>query len=361
MSPQRFEHLLSLVGPHIQRKCTQLRGSISAAERLTLTLRYLASGDAQQSQSFNSTIGKSTVSGIIKETCQAIWAALRNTYVKTPNSPEAWKSISKDFEKMWNFPHCLGAGDGKHVVIECPPHSGSEFFNYKGTFSMLLLAYGDANYCFTAVDVGQYGKSNDSGAYTDSAICKAFETNSFNIPTSEYLEGVGRNVPYVTVVDEGLPMRKYQIRPFPGKHLDENQTIYNYRLSRARRIIENIFGILAARWRIFRRPIKASTDTVEKIILSTVSLHNYLRLTDNSYYSPSGFIDSEDNTGHIRPGDWREMVSSDLGALQPLQPRSGRTSYDANEIRNTFKEYFVSAEGQVSWQWDHVRNVGPRT
>ena len=360
MSPQRFEHLLSLVGPSISRKDTILRKSITASERLTLTLRYLASGDAQQSQSFNFRIGKSTVSGIIRETCDAIWNALHNVYLKTPNSCQAWKKISKDFCDLWNFPHCLGAGDGKHVVIECPPLSGSQYFNYKGTFRIVLLAYGDANYCFTAVDVGQYGKSNDSGAYANSAINKAFETNMFNVPSSEYLEGVERNVPYVTVVDEGLPMKSYQIRPYPGKNLTEDQAIYNYRLSRARRVIENIFGILAARWRIFRRPIRAGIDTVEKIVLATVCLHNYLRLTDNTCYSPNGFIDSEDSRGNIRLGDWREIVHGEAGALEPFQPQRGRYSYNANEIRDAFKKYFLSQEGQVPWQWDHVHNAGPR-
>ena len=202
--------------------------------------------------------------------------------MKTPSTPREWKKISQDFNDLWNFPHCLGAGDGKHVVIECPKKSGSNYFNYKGTFSIVLLAYGDANYCFTAVDVGQYGKSNDSGAFANSKISKTFETNSFNVPPSEQLEGIEGNVPYVTVVDEGLPMRSYQIRPYPGKNITEDRAIYNYRLSRARRVIENISGILAARWRIFRRPIRASVDTVEKIILSTVCLHNYLCLTDNT-------------------------------------------------------------------------------
>ena len=189
MSPQQFEHVLSLVGPLITKVNTRLRGAITAAERLTLTLRYLASGDAQQSQSFNFRIGKSTVSGIIRETCDAIWNVLHGVYLKTPSTPREWKKISQDFNDLWNFPHCLGAGDGKHVVIECPKKSGSNYFNYKGTFSIVLLAYGDANYCFTAVDVGQYGKSNDSGAFANSKISKAFETNSFIVPPS----ATGRN------------------------------------------------------------------------------------------------------------------------------------------------------------------------
>ena len=361
MSPDRFEHLLSLVAPLISKRSTKLRKSISAAERLTLTLRYLASGDSQQSQSFNFRIGRSTVSMIILETCDALWTKLQERYLSTPTSPQEWKKISEDFFSVWNFPHCIRAGNGKHVVIDCSKNSGSNFFNYKGTFSIVLLAYGDANYCFTAVDVGHYGKSNDSGVFTNSCISKAFEGNSFGIPEAEHVQGCVDKLPYVTVVGEGLPLKPYQMRPYPGKTLSEERKIFNYRLSRARRIIENIFGILAARWRIFRRPIRGDVSTVEKIVLACVCLHNYLRLTDNACYSPNGFIDGEDSLGVIKSGDRRKIVSNDEGAFRSFQGQRGRSSYEANAVCEAFMQYFLSPERQVSWQWDHIRSCGPNT
>ena len=58
--------------------------------------------------------------------------------------------------------------------------------------------------------------------------------------------------------------------------------IYNYRHSRARRVIENAFGILRARWRIFSQPIKASVQNTEKYVMACLCLHNYLRQTENS-------------------------------------------------------------------------------
>lgn len=57
------------------------------------------------------------------------------------------------------------------------------------------------------------------------------------------------------------------MRPYPGKDLPYSKKVFNYRLSRARRIIENTFGILASRWRIFRKPIKGKPENINKIIL----------------------------------------------------------------------------------------------
>ena len=140
MSPERFEHLLGLIAPHISKKKAKLRNPIGLAKRLYLTFRYLAAGDSQQSQSIHFRIGKATVSKKIKETCTAIWRCLNREYLQPPQSSNRWKRIADDFEELWGFPHCLGAGNGKHVVIDCPKRSGSTYFNYKRTFSILLLA-----------------------------------------------------------------------------------------------------------------------------------------------------------------------------------------------------------------------------
>ena len=53
-------------------------------------------------------------------------------------TPDEWRSIAEEFEERWNFPLCCGAVDGKHVVLKAPANSGSQFFNYKGTFSLVL-------------------------------------------------------------------------------------------------------------------------------------------------------------------------------------------------------------------------------
>ena len=137
MSPDRFDHLLSLVKDRIEKRNTRLRKAIPPEARLAITLRFLASGETQQSLSYSFRVGRQTLSKIVSETCEAIYEALKDPYLRLPSSSEDWKSISERFEDIWNFPHVVGAVDGKHIRIECPKLSGTLYHNYKGFFSMV--------------------------------------------------------------------------------------------------------------------------------------------------------------------------------------------------------------------------------
>lgn len=101
------------------------------------------------------------------------------------------------------------------------------------------------------------------------------EADSLNVPAPST---VGQNVlPYVFVGDEAYPLTTYLMRLYPKRSdSDLKKKVYNYRHSIARRVIESAFGILVARWRIFRRPINTYVSKAEKMVLATVCLHNYI-------------------------------------------------------------------------------------
>lgn len=109
-------------------------------------------------------MGHSTVSLIVMEACNAIIKHLLSEYIAIPTR-EKWLTIANEFWTRWNFPNCIGALDGKHVAITAPANSGSLYFNYKETFSIVFLALVDANYKFIAVDIGSYGRNNDEGIF----------------------------------------------------------------------------------------------------------------------------------------------------------------------------------------------------
>lgn len=352
MSPDRFKHLLSLVEDDI-RKTSIRRETVIPAERLAICLRYLATGDSQQSQSFNFRVGRSTVSNIIKEVCDSLWKRLSPNYLKMPASTQEWINIATEFEEQWNYPHVLGCIDGKHVAIECPKYGGSSYYNYKQFHSVVLMAMCDAGYRFTFVDIGAYGADNDAAILNRTKFFQDLEADCLPIPKNSKLEN--DNFPFTLLGDEIFPLRTWLMKPYPGKQLTHEQRVYNYRLSRARRTIENSFGILTARFRIFRRPIRANVSTVEKIIKATVCLHNYLLYTDNAQYTPQGFVDSYNQDGSIIHGQWRQ----DTHPIPSIRQQGSRNYTEtAKQTRNKWCELFQTDAYRLNFQDDIVKNCG---
>ena len=361
MSPAKFDELLSRVGPVISRRVTRRREPISPRERLAVTLRFLVTGDSMQTISFSFRLGHSTVSYIIENTCDALWEVLSPEFVCVPKSSEEWKRISDGFESVWNFPHCVGAIDGKHILMQAPANAGSQYYNYKGTHSIVLMAVCDYNYCFTLLDIGDYGRQSDGGVFSNSIFGRAMKHGSLLLPAAETIHGLRSPIPYYFVADQAFPLKTYLLRPFPGNYLPENQRIFNYRLSRARRVIENAFGILATKFRVFRRPIIAKPDKVTKVTQAACALHNYLKISEAHcppsarYYCPPGYVDREDRHGNLIPGDWRAEDNNQLSSIH--QVSSNRYSNSAKELRETLMKYFNSTAGAVTWQQDHVSST----
>ncbi|XP_067009911.2 uncharacterized protein [Anabrus simplex] len=292
LSQEQFHELLSVIEGDIKKKCTNWRKSITPKERLAICLRYLVTGDRFKTIAYSYRTGASTVSSIVNEVCEAIWNRLQDEVLPIP-SEEKWKLIAKDFENLWNFPHCLGALDGKHVLIRAPPNSGTTFYNYKKTFSIVLLAVVDAHYRFTVIDVEAKGRNSDGGIFSNSAFGSALKDGSIKIPADEPLASHGPSLPFVFVGDEAFPLKRYLMRPFPRDqvHNNEPKGVFNYRLSRARRIVENTFGILVSQWGVYEKPFRCKLELVDKIVKATCVLHNYMR--QNIQVTPAGQCEQE--------------------------------------------------------------------
>ena len=163
-------------------------------------------------------------------------------FVKTPSSKQEWLEISKKFETRRNYPHALGAMDGKHVTIRRPSNAGSYYYNYRHTHSIILLAIAGPEYECLCADIGSNDRVNDSGVWNKSSLLHAIQNGSVKLPKDDALPN-GVIAPYVFVGDDAFALKKFMMKPYPQQNLTADKRVYNYRHSRARRISDNLFGI----------------------------------------------------------------------------------------------------------------------
>lgn len=152
-------------------------------------------------------------------------------YFQMPSTSLGWKNVAKGFNDRWNFPHCIGAVDGKHVQIRKPPNSGSFYYNYKGTFSVVLLAVVNSNYEILMADVGINGRVSDGGVLGYTKFGEWLADNNLGIPDAEVLSNYQKQLPYVFVGDDAFAMSENLIKPYSRGELTVEKRIFNYRLS----------------------------------------------------------------------------------------------------------------------------------
>jgi len=268
-----------------------------------------------------------------------------------PTTPQGWLAVSEEFEQIWNFPHCVGSMDGKHVVLQAPFCSGSEYYNYKSFFSIVLLALVDANYNFLYVDVGCQGRISDGGVFQNCSLNRMMEEGTLNFPSPSPLPGRNEAVPYFFVADEAFPLKENIMKVFPGIHPKGSlERIYNYRLCRARRVVENVFGIASAVFRVLRKPMLLQPEKAQLIVMTIAHLHNFLRGSSSSIhtYTPHGTFDYEED-GKLIPGQWRSRNDGEMSSLLPIRNVPRRPTSTAKEITTEIASY-SQTEGRISWQ-----------
>ena len=112
------------------------------------------------------------------------------------------------------------------------------------------MAIAGPNYECLYADVSSNGRVNDSGVWNKSSLLQGIQNGSVQLPGNEELPN-GEIAPHVFLGDDAFALKKFMMKPFPQQVLDAPKRVYNYRHSRARRISENLFGILANRWKIY--------------------------------------------------------------------------------------------------------------
>lgn len=153
--------------------------------------------------------------------------------------------------------------------------------------------------------------------------------------------------------DDAFAMSPNLLKPFGNKGLTPKNRIFNYRLSRSRMCVENTFGVLATKFRLFRREIEMHPEGAEKVVLAACVLHNMLRRECGTTYMPTRYVDHEDADHRRVPGCWR--AENELDSVQ--RSTSKNPTQQARLLRDKLANHFVSSRGQLSGQYEAAFNV----
>jgi hypothetical protein len=348
MEPAMFRELLRRVGPRIT-KSKKARTALKPALKLAITLRFLASGSSYHSLAFAFRVPHNTICLFVPEVCEAIVAEYRDEVFNTPNDPATWRPVAERFGNRWNCHHCCGALDGKHIAIKKPTGTGTTYYNYKGFFSIVLMALVDADYRFLWVDIGANGSASDCGVFNRSQMEPALKYNTIGFPPPEPLPNDDRNMPFFLAGDDAFPLRSYLMKPYSMRYLTREQRIFNYRLSRARRVVENTFGILASRFRCLLTTMNTTPENSTSAVKACVTLHNVMRMRYPALQNAD--LDGEDQDHNVHPGAWR------TAAVMREVERAGRgprLTAAGKRQRAYLTKYYNCAAGSVAWQDDAI-------
>lgn len=197
-----------------------------------------------------------------------------------------------------------------------------------------------------------HGRISDGGVLQNIEFYKKLQNNNLKIPPAESAEHSSRILPYVFMADNAFPLRCDMIKPFRQIDLNSHERkIYNYHVSRARRIVENTFGILASRFRIFHTQINLEPHRIESVVMACCVLHNFLMSSSSrNFYAPSECYDQEDReNGTITPG--LNTMESNMNHLYRRNYRNITNA--AKMVRQDFINYFNN-EGSIPLQNDFV-------
>ena len=211
------------------------------------------------------------------------------------------------------------------MALKKPKNSGALYHNYKGLFSIVMLALVDGQYKFRWVDVGTAGSCSDAQICNTCHLKRKIDDGSIGFPDPATITRGGRDVPYFILADDAFALKTWLMKPYGGRMLTREERIANYRISRGRRVVENAFGILVSRFRVMMTTIELPPETVRDVVLTCVVLHNILRSQYQGQY------------GGQQPGG-----AADYG-------RDRNPAREAKRLRDYLKDYFNN-EGAVAWQ-----------
>lgn len=348
MPSAMYDEIVQRLTPLLTKKTTNWRAPLEPGLKVALTLRHLASGARYSDMQYAWRVPHNTISLVVREVCEAIVEEYLDEQLTPPSTEQGWRRLADDWYERWQFPHTVGSIDGKHVACKAPPDSGSEYYNYKKFFSIILFTMVSSDYKFIWADCSGKGSSSDAHIYNNSELRAGLEHDDIvGWPRPDPLPNDSQDVPYFIVGDDAFALKTCLMKPYSSRNLTRHERIFNYRLSRARRVVENAFGILANRFQVILTTMGQHADTVRLIVKACVLLHNLMRT--RYPVLQNRLIDRPGADGNIAPGEWRQ--GRNLVDIQYHQVQApNRASREGKMQRNLIKHWCNSPAGSVPWQ-----------
>lgn len=323
MSRETFTYLCSALKPRLQRHYI-VRRPLSVEHRLAITLWRLGTNIEYRSIGHLFGVGLSSVFVSVREVCEAIVDILLPRYIKVP-SGDSLRDVVDGFDCKWGFPQCVGAIDGTHIPIISPTENALDYFNRKGHHSVVMQALVSCDYTFMDIYVGWPGSVHDARVLTNSKLFQEAEAGTLLPNTTKSINGM--DVPLLILGDPAYPMLPWLMKPYTDTgRLTAKQLRFNYRLSRARMVVECAFGRLKGRWRSLLKRNDTNVKFLPKYIAACCVLHNICEMHRDAFND-----------------EWMIQQSANENAPTANTQTTGvsNSAVEAHTIREALSDYFL--------------------
>ena len=253
-----------------------------------------------------------------KEVCSFIVSLLLPQFVKIPTGTALTEDVN-GFKNQLGFPQCVGAVDGCRVPIISPQMFPADYYNRKGWHSMLLQGTVDFKGRFIDLYIGWPGRVHDARVFSNSSLYDRGQRKALlpNKPVSLS----GTDVPLVILGDPAYPLLPWLMKAFVNNgRLTSEQNTFNYRLSKARVVVEHAYGRLKGRWRCLLKRLDIDVDDVSEVVAACCVLHNICEVKGDE--------------------DWAEDVEEVGNVSSASSCNITQPSSDSIAIRNAYMQYF---------------------
>ena len=281
MSQATFMYVCNELRSTIEKSDTEMRKAIPLEQRVALTLWFLAMNADYRTIGHLFGVSKPTVCVVTKEVCAAIVKVLLPKYVRVPSGDELEKVV-KGFRDELGFPQCAGVVDGTHIPIVSPSECPADDYDRKGWHSIIMQGMVDNVGRFTEVYIGWPGRVHDARVFVNSSLHKRGQDGTLFPDCKETI--CGKQIPLLVLGDPAYPLLSWLMKAFPDNgNLSRQQKTFNYRLSRARVVVEHAYGRLKGRWRCLLKRNDTSVHDLPKLVAACCVLHNICEIHQENF------------------------------------------------------------------------------